>query len=154
MSFNSLKKPVKSIPFDWYYSSSIYQKEISKIFLNEWLYVCHIDSIKSSHFRTLQVDQKNIILIKNKINQLSVYYNSCIHRGSQLFESSEGAIKTPTIICPYHQWSYSIKDGSLLNTTSINIQSFNKKKYSLKKVNFYIWKGLIFINFDSKLNSN
>ena len=147
MSFNSLKKPVNSIPFDWYYSSSIYQKEISKIFLNEWLYVCHIDSIKSNHFRTLQVDQKNIILIKNKNNQLSVYYNSCIHRGSQLFESSDGALKTPTIICPYHQWSYSIKDGSLLNTTSINIQSFNKKKIFFKKSKLLYMEGFNFHQF-------
>jgi len=150
MSFNSLKKPVKSIPFHWYFSSSIYQKEISNIFLKEWLYVCHLDSIKPNHYRTLQIDQKNIILIKNKNNQLSVYFNSCIHRGSQIFDSSEGKLKTPTIICPYHQWSYNITDGSLLNTTSINIQSFKKQKYSLKKVNHFIWKGLVFINFDSR----
>ena len=150
MSFNSLKKPVKSIPFHWYFSSSIYQKEISNIFLKEWLYVCHLDSIKPNHYRTLQIDQKNIILIKNINNQLSVYFNSCIHRGSQIFDSSEGKLKTPTIICPYHQWSYNITDGSLLNTTSINIQSFKKQKYSLKKVNHFIWKGLVFINFDSR----
>ena len=150
MSFNSLKKPVKSIPFHWYFSSSIYQKEISNIFLKEWLYVCHLDSIKPNHYRTLQIDQKNIILIKNKNNQLSVYFNSCIHRGSQIFDTSEGKLKTPTIICPYHQWSYNITDGSLLNTTSINIQSFKKQKYSLKKVNHFIWKGLVFINFDSR----
>ena len=150
MSFNSLKKPVKSIPFHWYFSSSIYQKEISNIFLKEWLYVCHLDSIKPNHYRTLQIDQKNIILIKNINNQLSVYFNSCIHRGSQIFDFSEGKLKTPTIICPYHQWSYNITDGSLLNTTSINIQSFKKQKYSLKKVNHFIWKGLVFINFDSR----
>ena len=46
MTSNSLKKPEKSLPFYWYYDSKIFQKEIDNIFNDEWIYVCHVNSIK------------------------------------------------------------------------------------------------------------
>ena len=58
MKSNSLTKPEKSLPFKWYYDQKIFQKEITKIFNNEWLYVCHISSIDKNHYRTLSVNNK------------------------------------------------------------------------------------------------
>ncbi len=154
MKSNSLNKPVSSIPFSWYYDSKIFQKEIDKIFNTEWIYVCHVNSINKNNYRTLSINNKNIVIIKNKLEKISVFYNTCSHRGSQIFDGQEGKIKTPVIICPYHQWSYEIHNGSLINTTSIKTENFDKKKYGLQKVNFYIWKGLIFINLKSKKKFN
>ena len=62
---NSLKTPKKSLPFKWYYDKKTYQSEITKIFDNEWIYFCHEDSIKPRHYRTLNIDNKNIVAIKN-----------------------------------------------------------------------------------------
>jgi len=42
----------------------------------------------------------------------------------------------------------------LLNTTSIKLHDFDKKNYNLQKVNFHIWKGLIFVNLKSKKKFN
>ena len=154
MKSNSLIKPEKSLPFKWYYDQKIFQKEISKIFNDEWLYVCHINSINKNSYRTLSINNKNIVLIKNKLNDISVFYNTCSHRGSQIFDQKEGKVKSSIIICPYHQWSYELSSGSLLNTTSLKLKNFDKKKYSLQKVNFYIWKGLIFVNLKSKKKFN
>ena len=147
MTSNSLKKPSKSLPFDWYYNSRIYNKEIETIFNEEWLYVCHVNTIQSKHYRTLQVDNKNIVIIKNKNNEISVFFNTCMHRGSQIFTEEQGKLNSPVIVCPYHQWSYKSNNGELINTTSIKYNSFDNKKHNLKQVNYYIWKGLIFINF-------
>ena len=154
MKSNSLKKPVNSLPFSWYFENKFFQKEIDKIFNTDWIYVCHINSINNNNYRTLSINNKNIVVIKNKSQDISVFYNTCSHRGSQIFDQTEGKIKAPVIICPYHQWSYNINDGSLINTTSINLNKFDKTKYGLKKVNFHIWKGLIFINIKSKKKFN
>ena len=59
MTSNSLKKPEKSLPFHWYYDSKVFQKEIDKIFNDEWIYVCHINSIEKNHYRTLNINNKN-----------------------------------------------------------------------------------------------
>ena len=154
MTSNSLKKPEKSLPFYWYYDSKIFQKEIDNIFNDEWIYVCHVNSIKKNHYRTLNINNKNIVLIKSKSENISVFYNTCLHRGSQIFEEQEGKMKSPVIVCPYHQWSYDASNGSLLNTTSIKLNDFDKKDYSLQKVNFHIWKGLVFVNLKSKKKFN
>ena len=154
MKSNSLKKPEKSLPFHWYYDPKIFQKEIDKIFNNEWIYVCHLNSIEKNHYRTLNINNKNIVLIKSKSENISVFYNTCLHRGSQIFEEQEGKMKSPVIVCPYHQWSYDASNGSLLNTTSMKLTNFDKKDYSLQKVNFHIWKGLVFVNLNSKKKFN
>jgi Rieske 2Fe-2S family protein len=149
MKSNSLKKTEKSLPFYWYYDHKIFQKEIDKIFNDEWIYVCHINSIQKKHYRTLTINNKSIVIIKNNSEDISVFFNTCLHRGSQIFEPQEGKMKTSVIVCPYHQWSYDANSGSLINTTSIKLDNFDKKNYGLKTVNFYIWNGLIFINLKS-----
>ena len=148
MDSNSLKKPKKSLPFKWYYDENTYQNEINSIFGKEWIYFCHVDSIKPKHYRTLKIHKKNIVLIKDHTGKISIFFNTCMHRGSQLFEKEEGKMNSKIIICPYHQWSYKSSSGELVNTTSMKYESFSKQKYGLKEVNFHIWKGLIFINFD------
>lgn len=154
MKSNSLKTTTSSLPFNWYYDHKIFKQENDKIFKSEWIYVCHINSINKNQYRTLNINNKNIVVIKNKLEEISIFYNTCLHRGSQIFNDKEGSIKTPVIICPYHQWSYDIKSGSLLNTTSLILDKFDKKKYALKKINFFIWKGLIFVNLKSNKKFN
>ena len=154
MKSNSLKTTTSSLPFNWYYDHKIFKQENDKIFKSEWIYVCHINSINKNQYRTLNINNKNIVVIKNKLEEISIFYNTCLHRGSQIFNDQEGSIKTPVIICPYHQWSYDIKSGSLLNTTSLILDKFDKKKYALKKINFFIWKGLIFVNLKSNKKFN
>ena len=154
MNSNSLKTTTSSLPFNWYYDHKIFKQENDKIFKSEWIYVCHINSINKNQYRTLNINNKNIVVIKNKLEEISIFYNTCLHRGSQIFNDQEGSIKAPVIICPYHQWSYDIKSGSLLNTTSLFLDKFDKKKYALKKINFFIWKGLIFVNLKSNKKFN
>ena len=84
---------------------------------------------------------KNIVLIKNKLNDISVFYNTCSHRGSQIFDQKEGKVKSPIIICPYHQWSYELSSGKLLNTTSLKLKNFDKKKIRFTKSKFLYLEG-------------
>lgn len=154
MKSNSLKKPVNSLPFKWYFDNQIFQKEIGKIFNTEWIYFCHTDSLKPKHYRTLKIDNKNIVIIKDHNEKISVFYNTCMHRGSQIFDKDEGKMNSQIIICPYHQWSYKSSNGELINTTSLKYEKFSKKKYGLKVVNFHIWNGLIFICLNNKKKFN
>tara|TARA_B100000965_G_scaffold29437_1_gene21757 strand:- start:469 stop:1617 length:1149 start_codon:yes stop_codon:yes gene_type:complete len=154
MNSNSLKNPKKSLPFNWYYDQKTYRNEINKIFDNEWIYFSHVDSIKPKHYRTLKIDNKNIVIIKDQKENISVFFNTCMHRGSQIFGKEEGKMNSQIIICPYHQWSYKSSNGELINTTSMKYKNFSKKEYGLKRVNYHIWNGLIFINLNNKKKFN
>ena len=147
-----LKSTVKSLPFNWYYKDTHFNKELKKIWSNDWIYACHENNIKTPlSYITLQIANYNIILLREKNGQIRSYINTCNHRGSTLCKESEGKLKTALLTCPYHQWSYNSTNGELIKTSSfITPKNFDKSKFSLKKVKFKIWNGLIFINLSEK----
>ena len=70
MKSNSLKTTTSSLPFNWYYDHKIFKQENDKIFKSEWIYVCHINSINQNQYRTLNINNKNIVVIKNKLEEI------------------------------------------------------------------------------------
>ena len=77
---NHLKKLYKSLPAKWYYDDQIFDKEISKIWLNNWIYICHSSRLsKKLSFITASVSKQNIILLRNSKGELKSYYNTCRH---------------------------------------------------------------------------
>ena len=53
-----------------------------------------------------------IILVRTANGQVNAFYNVCRHRGTRLIGGGE-CVRRPTILCPYHNWSYSL-DGDLI----------------------------------------
>ena len=151
--FYSLTKSVNSIPLKWYYDLNHFEKEQSKIFNKEWIYVCHENNLKESlSYLTIKVSKVDILILKDKLNVLKAYLNTCRHRGSVICSNQNGKLKNNILICPYHQWSYNASDGKLLKTSSFKIpKNFKISNYGLKKINIKIWNGLIFINLDKKI---
>ena len=149
---NILKKTSNTIPLKWYFDEKYYQKELLKIWNNEWVYACHINNLnKPLSYLTLNISKYNILILKDKNNSISVYLNSCRHRGSMICKEKKGFLNNNILICPYHQWSYDASSGKLLKTSSFVVpKDFDYSKHSLKKINFKIWNGLIFINLKNK----
>ena len=117
--FYSLTKSVNSIPLKWYYDLNHFEKEQSKIFNKEWIYVCHENNLKESlSYLTIKVSKVDILILKDKLNVLKAYLNTCRHRGSVICSNQNGKLKNNILICPYHQWSYNASDGKLLKTSS------------------------------------
>ena len=150
---NHLKKLYKSLPAKWYYDDRIFDKEISKIWLNNWIYICHSSRLsKKLSFIKVSVSKQNIIILRNSKGELKSYYNTCRHRGSELISESSGTLKSPLITCPYHQWSYSADSGKLLNISSFTEHpiGFCKENFPLYEVFLKEWRGCIFINLSDK----
>tara|TARA_B110001454_G_C12688801_1_gene421427 strand:+ start:463 stop:1608 length:1146 start_codon:yes stop_codon:yes gene_type:complete len=149
---NILKKTVKSLPFTWYYKEKFFKKELEKIWSQDWVYVCHIDNLKEKlSYITVSISKFNVIILRDKNNNLAAYLNTCRHRGSVICKETSGKLKTNLLVCPYHQWSYSASDGKLMKTSSLaNPSNFDSKKLGLTKIKMKIWNGLVFINFSQK----
>ena len=131
-----LKKSVKSLPLNWYYDLKHYEKEIDKVWKNEWFYACHINNLEEPlSYLTLQVSSFNVLILKDKEGSITAYLNTCRHRGSILCKEKKGKLKTNLLVCPYHQWSYNASDGSLVKTSSIiTPKNFKKSNLGLIKV--------------------
>ena len=153
---NNLEQSVQSLPLQSYYDSKNFDDELKAIWQKEWIYTCHEKSIKDPlDFITIKISNYNIVILRDKNNQLVAYLNTCRHRGSILCEEASGKLKNNLLVCKYHQWSYNASDGNLVRTSSFEIPSnFIPEEHALEKVQLKLWNGLIFINFDNEAEWN
>ena len=136
---NNLKKTFSSLPLKWYYDEKQFQKELNKIWSHNWVYVCHESSlIDNLSYKTITISKQSILILKDKEGSILAYLNTCKHRGSIILDKLQGKLKSNVLVCPYHQWSYSASDGSLLKTSSKPNEDFDISKYGLKKIQLKI----------------
>ncbi|MFY9210450.1 MAG: aromatic ring-hydroxylating dioxygenase subunit alpha [Aestuariivita sp.] len=90
-----------------------------------------------------------LLLIRDKAQQVRVFFNTCRHRGMILVEKPgkiEGAIR-----CPYHSWCYST-DGRLVSTPHVGGPGHNthegidRATLGLIEVRSHVWRDVVFIN--------
>lgn len=148
--YRSLKNVEPSLPGSWYYDPAILEKEMARIFKREWLYVCHASALaKPLSYRTLQIGDQPIFILRDSDGSLQAYYNTCRHRGSILLQEESGQLKSKAIICPYHQWCYHSGDGRLIKTSSFaDPAGFEKSDYGLYAISVREWRGCIMVNLD------
>ena len=86
-----LKKTHKTIPLNWYYNEKHYEKELSKIWKKEWIYVCHENKLKEPlTYITFKISKFNLLILKDKTSKILAYLNSCRHRGSIICNKNNG----------------------------------------------------------------
>jgi Rieske 2Fe-2S family protein len=77
---------------------------------------------------------------------LQAFHNTCRHRGSILCTENEGRLRSKSITCPYHNWSYSLQ-GELQRTPSKHCPAgFDKQNFPLYKIAVDVWNGFVFVN--------
>jgi phenylpropionate dioxygenase-like ring-hydroxylating dioxygenase large terminal subunit len=112
---NSLNKAVKSLPLSSYCNTKNFEDELTAIWQNEWIYASHEKMLlEPLSYITLNIGKYNILIIRDKNNELVAYLNTCRHRGSILCEEKSGKLKNNLLVCRYHQWSYDVSDGKLI----------------------------------------
>src|SRR5262249_4244370 len=74
------------------------------------------------------------------------FHNVCSHRGSRLCPGESGTMAGKRIMCPYHGWTYSPSDGSLLGAPSMHAD-FDRTPWGLHPVHVDVWLGFIFVCF-------
>lgn len=61
-----------------------------------------------------------------------------------------GATTPPTLLCPYHRWTYNL-DGSVRCCAQMQeAENFDKKDWRLAEFRSEVWKGFVFVNLDGK----
>ena len=133
---NILKKTSNTIPLKWYFDDKCYQNELLKIWNKEWIYACHVNSLnKPLSYITLNISKYDIIILKDKNNSISVFLNSCRHRGSVICVKKKGILKNNILMCPYHQWSYDASTGKLLKTSSFIVpKNFDYSMWATRRL--------------------
>jgi glycine betaine catabolism A len=144
--YAGLTTPVETLPSAYYFDAAHYQRELSQIWYRNWIYVCRSSDIASARsFRTCELGQQSVLVVRGEDQVARAFHNTCRHRGAALCRGSEGRFPAAGIICPYHSWRYSLK-GALLQTSSwTHGDGFVAAEHALYDLPLTEWNGFVFV---------
>ena len=142
-----LDKPGFAIDPYFYRSPVTYEAELEHIIFKSWLYAGHVSQIaKNGDYFLFEIGEDSIIVSRDNKGEIGTMHNICRHRGARVCEEPSGNRKA--FICPYHGWAYG-NDGTLKSAREMDqLEGFKCSNYSLKKVRFVVFEGMIFVNGD------
>ncbi len=137
-----------SLPRAAYWDPAFFAREQPAIFGDQWFCVGRSESLAGpGAYRTVEVANENVILVRGTDDAIYAHYNLCRHRGSRLLEGSgtlRGAIR-----CPYHAWAYAL-DGRLIATPFIDSACVPEEARALYPVGVAQWGGFLFVHLHAR----
>lgn len=136
----------ETVDYKRYYDPEYARAEFDKIWMKSWIYAAREEDLPNVGDRLpFQMGSKSFLLIRSGADEFKAFYNSCIHRGTQLCHKSESGEK---IVCPFHAWEWKI-DGSISYIPSHwDFRHVTPKNGGLREVKLARWGGFLFINCD------
>ena len=138
-----------------YVNEDIYHQELEQVFRRAWLLIGHESQVPNpGDFVISRMGEEEVILTRDRKNQLHVFLNTCRHRGMKVCRYDDG--NTLIFTCPYHGWSYDT-DGRLVGVAYYDVAyqgNLDKNEWGLHEVaqmcNYY---GSIWATWDAKAPS-
>lgn len=143
--YTGLTAAVETLPATYYFDPGHYRQELSRIWYRQWIYACRSADIASARaFRTLDVGDQSILLVRGEDGVARAFHNTCRHRGAALCHERAGRFPAAGIVCPYHAWRYDLK-GALVQTSSkAHAEGFELKDFPLYSLPVTEWNGFLF----------
>jgi glycine betaine catabolism A len=95
--------------------------------------------------RAVPVGAGSVLLSRDDAGSLHAFANTCRHRGHELLPCGASA-QRPSIVCPYHSWSYEL-DGGLKTAKGFKgTAGFDESRWGLVELPVTDWHGLIFVD--------
>ena len=152
------------IPFWAYTDKSIYKKELERFFYHKhWCYIgLEAEIPNSGDFKRTVIGERSVVMTRDENSKIHVVENVCAHRGMQFCRERHGNKKE--LVCPYHQWNYSLK-GDLQGvpfrrgvksegkTQGGMPKEFNPADHGLRKLKVATRAGVVFASFDENIES-
>ncbi len=152
------------IPFLAYTDEEIYKRELERFFYKaHWCYVgLEAEVPNAGDFKRTVVGERSVIMARDPDGTVSVIENVCAHRGMRFCRERHGNRKE--FVCPYHQWSYTLKgdlqgvpfrrgvkqDGKVQGGMPAD---FKTSDHNLTKLKVAVRGGVVFASFDHEIES-
>jgi Rieske 2Fe-2S family protein len=151
LSYNGLSEHTEGLPADAYFDPRQYERELQRIWYRNWVYVGRSSDLSRARgFRTFEIGDQRILLVRDEQRVLQGFYNTCRHRGAALCRDPEGMLRAGTIVCPYHAWVYNLQ-GDLLRTSSkAHANGFDVADFPLYRISVKEWNGFIFVALNDR----
>ncbi len=147
------------IPFWAYTDEGIYKKELDRLFYKgHWCYIgLEAEVPNPGDFKRTVIGERSVVMTRDMDGSIHVVENVCAHRGMQFCRERHGNKKE--LVCPYHQWNYSLKgdlqgvpfrrgvkqDGKVNGGMP---KEFKIEEHGLTKLKVATRGGVVFASFD------
>jgi len=136
-----------------YSEEGVFHKELERIFLRVWNFVCHESEIeRPGDYLSTTVAGQPVIICRDQKGKVNAFYNTCRHRAARVVREARG--HGSTFKCLYHHWTYGL-DGRLVSapemeayTTSANPGGLSREDFGLVPVRVGSLHRLVFVCFD------
>ena len=135
-------RPGYSLPQPFYTDQQVHEFDLEAIFYRSWLMVgFEAELERTGSYMASWVGPTPIVVLRNRAGEVVGFHNSCRHRGAQICPTGSG--RAPTLVCPYHQWSYAL-DGRLMVAQGAS-KDFDLSGLSLKPIKVEVVAGCIYV---------
>lgn len=136
-------------PAELFRGQDWFTRDLEAIFYSKWLVAGHVDQLDQHGkygYVTFRVGAAEVLVRRAKDGSLRAYHNVCPHRGARLCDGPSGDARSRNVVCPYHQWTFGVSDGDLLNSRGMHAD-FDSASYGLRPAHVDVWNGIILISF-------
>ncbi len=134
--------PGKTLPREFYVDREIFDKDLRRVFYENWLFAGHTCEIpEPGDFFVFPIGEEELLIVRDKSGEVHAHFNVCRHRGSKI--ATEPCGHARALICPYHQWVYAL-DGRLTNARLMG-EGFDPDEYRLRSAHVRELAGLVFV---------
>lgn len=145
-----MKELTQTLPAFWYHDPKIFQQERNTVFGKEWLYAAEKSNLREAgDYVSFTLAGYPIFLMVGEDGKIRGFHNFCRHRAAPLVQEQKGHLKTPSLTCKYHGWTYGLS-GELVQAPFCSSEVCSKKETSLVEIQVAEFHELIFINLDSR----
>ncbi|NES64799.1 MAG: aromatic ring-hydroxylating dioxygenase subunit alpha [Okeania sp. SIO2D1] len=139
------------IPREIFFSPEYHNLEVEKLWKKVWQWACREENIPNvGDYVVYDVADLSVIVVRSKTDKIQAFYNSCLHRGTQLCVN-EG--NTLALQCPFHGWTWKL-DGTLAHIPCRwDFEQVEDEAFRLPEIQVATWQGFVFINFDPDCES-
>src|SRR5690606_25120209 len=130
----------------------IYELELERVFARSWLLLAHETEIpKAGDFVVRDMGEDQVIVSRDRTNQVHVMLNLCPHRGMRICMTDNG--NSAVHRCIYHGWAFR-SDGSFVGAPIEREQMHGnirtKDELGLKKARIALYGGFVFATWNEE----
>jgi Rieske 2Fe-2S family protein len=145
---------IKLMNNDDYQSGRSFPKEVlfdksrmKKLFTNKWFFVgTRGDVPAAGSYLSFNLFENSYFLIHGDDGEIRCLVNRCAHQSARLITENTGKTLAK-IMCPNHQWTYNLNDGSLSSAARMPsdfVQSDRGKNCGLDSIKVQEIEGMLF----------